>query len=195
MLGFFLSDELIRETYNEIRGQITLKASREAFEFTACHVQPSHFLEGYFHSMLNYFRGQNRPPDPILVLKLKELLITLMNSDPTLSAYFTTVADNERPSLSQIMENNYCFNLKLEDYAELSHRSLSTFKRDFQEQFGESPGRWLLQRKVHHAANLLANTKLNIIQVAFDSGFEDLSHFSRAFKKIMGVNPTEFKKG
>ena len=92
------------------------------------------------------------------------------------------------------MEKNFCFNLKLEDYAELSHRSLSSFKRDFMEYFNMSPGKWISQRRVHFAANMLANTNLSISQVAFDSGFEDLSHFSRVFKKSMKINPSEYKK-
>ncbi len=194
MLGFFLSDDLIKETYHEVKGKISLSSSKDAYENTAFEVQPSDFLEGYFHSMLTYFRGQNRPPDHILVLKLKELLITLMNSDPVLTGYFTQVAIQDKPSLHHIMEKNFCFNLKMEEYAELSHRSLSTFKRDFQQSFKEAPGKWLLKRRVHHAANLISNTKMSITQVAFDSGFEDLSHFSRAFKNIMGINPTEYKK-
>jgi AraC-like DNA-binding protein len=92
------------------------------------------------------------------------------------------------------MEKNFCFNLRLEDYAELCHRSLSTFKRDFQQHFNEPPGKWLLKRRIQHAANLIANSDQSISQVAFESGFEDLSHFSRVFKKIIGANPTEYKK-
>lgn len=194
MLGFFLSDELIRETMEDIKGKIILNCSQNPAEFTATAVKESDYLEGYFHSMLHYFRGENRPPDHILVLKLKELLIHIINCDPLLTAYFNTLTESDKPSLRQIMEKNFCFNLKLDDYAELCHRSLSTFKRDFQEQFNESPGKWIIKRRVQHAAHRIANTSLSISEVAFDSGFEDLSHFSRVFKKIIGSNPTEYKK-
>ena len=195
MLGFFLSDDLIKETYNEIKGTQVLQSDRNLNDLTAFEVQPSDFLENYFHSMLTYFKGQNRPPDPILILKVKELLLTLMNSDPMIASYFTILSNHDKPSIHQIMENNFCFNLKMEEFAELAHRSLSTFKRDFQAHFKETPGKWLLKRRVHHAAHLIANTKMNMTQVAFESGFEDLSHFSRSFKNIMGVNPTDYKKG
>ena len=194
MLGFFLSDELIRETIKEVKGKIAMNHTPDDKNFTARMVQPSEYLEGYFHSMLTYFRGINRPPDQILVLKLKELLINIINSDPLLTSYFIDLTNTDKPSLKQIMEENYCFNLRLEDYAELAHRSLSSFKRDFQQLFDETPGKWLLKRRVHHAANIIANTNENISQVAFESGFEDLSHFSRVFKKIIGKNPSEFKK-
>jgi len=194
MLGFFLSDELIRETYQEVKGKMPMSYVRDRVDFDAAPVNATGFLEGYFHSMLNYFKGIDRPPDHILVLKLKELLLTLMNSDPVLTAYFHTLADSLQPSLHQVMEKNFCFNLKLEDYAELTHRSLSSFKRDFQETFKEPPGKWLQKRRVQYAAHLMTNSDISISQVTFDSGFENLSHFSRTFKKIVGSSPSDYKK-
>lgn len=194
MLGFFLSDELIRETYQEVKGKMPLSYGKGQVDFEAAEVGSTSFLEGYFHSMLNYFRGIDRPPDQILVLKLKELLLTLMVSNPLLTTYFHNLADSSKPSLHQVMEKNFCFNLKLEDFAELSHRSLSTFKRDFQEVYKERPGKWLLQRRVHRASHLMANSEISISEVAYESGFENLSHFSRAFKQITGLSPSGFKK-
>jgi AraC-like DNA-binding protein len=194
MLGFFLSDDLIRETVEEMKGKVAFQLKQEPEDFSATVVKPSEYLEGYFHSMLHYFRGINRPPDPILVLKLKELLVHLMSTDPDLVTYFNTLANTEKPSVQQIMEKNYCFRLKLEDYAELCHRSLSAFKREFQQIYHESPGKWIMKKRVERAANLLINTGQSVSQVAFETGFEDLSHFSRVFKQITGKNPTEYKK-
>jgi AraC-like DNA-binding protein len=194
MLGFFLSDELIRETIVEFQGKLVMNIGQNPEEFTAIQVETTDYLEGYFHSMLSYFRGIDRPPDHLLVLKLKELLVNLINSDPLLTAYFKKLTESERPSLQQIMEKNFCFRLRLEDYAELCHRSLSAFKREFQQTYKESPGKWIMKRRVERAANLLANTDQSVTEVAFETGFEDLSHFSRVFKNITGINPSEYKK-
>lgn len=194
MLGFFLSDSLIKEVMEEMKGKVVLNCAQNPEEFSARMVQSSDFLEGFFNSMLTYFRGINRPPDQILVLKLKELLINLINCDPLLTAYFNTISESDKPSLQQIMEKNYCFKLQLDDYAELSHRSLSKFKRDFQAIYHETPGKWIVKRRVEHAANLIANSNQSISEVAFESGFEDLSHFSRVFKNVTGKSPTDYKK-
>jgi len=194
MLGFFLSDDLIRETMEEIKGNVRLGSSGSFEEFTATLVQSSDYLEGYFHSMLTYFRGIDRPPDQILVLKLKELLVNLISTDPLLASYFKSLTQTSKPSLRRIMEDNYYYKLRLEDYAELCHCSLSTFKREFQQIFNETPGKWITKRRVEHAANILVNTDQSISEAAFESGFEDLSHFSRVFKQITGKNPTEYKR-
>ena len=193
MLAFFISDELIRDTYFEVRGKTGVKATSSPSPFSATHVAPSEYLDTYFSSMLMYFRGINRPPDHIMVLKLKELLISLMNSDPTLTSYFSTIAESSKPDLSEIMEKNFCYNLRLEEYADLAHRSLSAFKRDFKEYYSETPGRWLTQRRARHAAQLLANTNNSISQIAFECGFEDVSHFSKVFKTNFGCSPSEYK--
>lgn len=144
--------------------------------------------------MLTYFRGINRPPDHILVLKLKELLINLVSIDHVFAEYFNTLTLSDRPSLQEIMEKNFCFNLRLEDYAELCHRSLSAITRDFQQVYNEMPGKWIMKRRVERAASILANSNQSVTEVAFKSGFEDLSHFSRVFKQFVGKNPTAYKK-
>jgi AraC-like DNA-binding protein len=194
MLGFFMCDDLITETVSELKGKIPIKLTGQAQEFTATEVQSSSYLEGYFHSMLTYFRAEEQPPNHIIKMKLKELLVNIMNCDPVLNSYLGSFISQDKPSLSGIMEANFRYNLKLEDFAELTHRSLSSFKRDFQNYYNESPGKWLLKKRVDYAANLLLSSEESISQIAFGSGFEDLSHFSRVFKERTGKNPSDFRK-
>ena len=91
------------------------------------------------------------------------------------------------------MEANFRYNLSLEDYAKLCHRSLSSFKRDFQNHFQEAPGRWLLRKRLDYAASLLHNSNMNVSEVAFESGFENVSHFSRAFKERFKEPPNLYR--
>src|SRR5258708_25862762 len=91
------------------------------------------------------------------------------------------------------MEDNFCYNLKLEVYAELSNRSLSTFKRDFEKFFHSTPGKWLLEKRLHHALHLMSNQNKTVSEAAFESGFENPSHFSRAFKIRFGKGPAAMK--
>ncbi len=92
------------------------------------------------------------------------------------------------------MEDNYCFNLKTEQYAQLCNRSLSAFKRDFQKIMHTTPGKWLLEKRLNHALQLLLNSGKNVNEVAFESGFENASHFTRSFKERYLVTPSEMRK-
>jgi AraC-like DNA-binding protein len=92
------------------------------------------------------------------------------------------------------MEANYRYNLSLVEYAKLCHRSLSSFKREFRVQFQESAGKWLLQRRLNYSAMLLRNSAMNVTEIAFESGFKDVSHFSRVFKARFGVGPMAYRQ-
>jgi AraC-like DNA-binding protein len=92
--------------------------------------------------------------------------------------------------LVDFMEKNYMFNLPLEKFGYLTGRSLTTFKKDFGKAFGSTPGKWLTQKRLELARYHISEKKRKPSDVYLDVGFEDLSHFSFAFKKHFGYNPT-----
>jgi AraC-like DNA-binding protein len=195
-LVFFVSDNFIRDVVRELSGQLSGRHAGNALDKGAMIVNGDVTLAAYFQSMLAYFTATAKPAETLLTLKLKELIVSILlgGSNPELAAYFQSLLKSDAPPLSQIMEANFCYNLALEDFAKLSHRSLSTFKRDFRKYYNQSPGKWLLQKRLEYSAVLLKNSALNVSQAAFDSGFEDLSHFSRAFKEKFGVSPANYRK-
>ena len=193
---FFVSDSFIRDVVKEVAGQLTGQHDGGAPHKAAIIVNGDVTLAAYFQSMLAYFTGTAKPAETLLTLKLKELIVSILlgGNNPELAAYFQSLLKSDAPVLSQIMEANFCYNLALEDFAKLSHRSLSTFKRDFRKYYNQSPGKWLLQKRLEYSAVLLKNPALNVSQVALDCGFEDLSHFSRAFKQKFGMSPAHYRK-
>ena len=196
MLGFFLPDDLIQESLSEIVHKTPVFKGDQVHQFTATVLKQSSYLDGFFQSMLAYFRGKEQPPESIIKLKIKELLINIIYNceDNLLLSYIKMLTDNKHPSLTHIMESNFCYNLKMEEFAKMSHRSLSTFKRDFHNHYNMTPGKWLLSKRLDYAASLLLNNFSNISQIAFESGFEDVSHFSRAFKEKFSLTPSEYRK-
>jgi AraC-like DNA-binding protein len=196
VMVFFVSDDFIRDVVKEVAGQLPVRHEGDPLRRGAIMVNGDFTLAAYFQSMLAYFTGTTKPADTLLTLKLKELIASVLlgGNNPELSAYFQSLLKSDAPSLSQIMEANFCYNLTLADFSRLSHRSLSTFKRDFGKFYRQSPGRWLMQKRLDYAAVLLKNPALNVSQVAFDCGFEDLSHFSRASKAKFGFSPAHHRK-
>jgi AraC-like DNA-binding protein len=123
---------------------------------------------------------------------LKELLTSVLlgRSNPELAAYLRFSARHDAPSIPMIMEANFRYNLSLDAFARLCHRSLSTFKREFHKIYGTSPRKWLSERRLDCAARLLETPEMNVTGVAFECGFEDASHFCRVFKKRFGHPPS-----
>jgi AraC-like DNA-binding protein len=196
VLAFFVSDNFIRDVVREVAGQLSSRHEGGALRKAAILVNGDFTLAAYFQSMLAYFTGTAKPAETLLTLKLKELVVSILlgGINPELAAYFQSLLKSDAPLLPQIMEANFSYNLALEAFAKLSHRSLSTFKRDFRKYYNQSPGKWLLQKRLEYAAVLLKNPALNVSEVALDCGFEDLSHFSRAFKEKFGVSPANYRK-
>lgn len=86
------------------------------------------------------------------------------------------------------------FNLPLQKFGYLTGRSLTTFKRDFSKAFSTTPQRWLTQKRLELAHYQFVEKKKKPIDVCFEVGFENLSHFSYAFKKQFGYSPTQLPK-
>lgn len=196
MLGFFLPDTLIRESLADPLKMTPVIRNIQIDKFTAAELKQSKYLDGFFQSMLTYFRGKEQPPDSIISFKINELLLNIVSdsNNTELISYFKSLTESTKPSLHSIMEQNFFYNLSLEEFAKLSHRSLSAFKREFRIHYGSNPGKWLLTKRLHYSASLLMQDQLNITQIAFESGFENASHFSRAFKQEFGKSPIEYRK-
>lgn len=197
VLVLFVSDDFIRTVIREASSHLAecQPAGSVSPATRALELERDPTLDTWFQSMLAWFAQPVRPAEPILVVKLKELMFSILLSSHhrELASYFLSLGGTGAPDLREIMEANFCFNLSLEEYARLCHRSLSSFKRDFQATFGTSPGKWLLQRRLEHAAVLLRDPGQQVTQVAFECGFEDLSHFSRAFKQCFGASPRSWR--
>jgi len=153
-------------------------------------------LAVYFQSVFTYFGSKEKPPVPLLELKFRELILNIITSgcNESLTSYFLSLCEENKHSLREIMERNFIYNMKLEDFAQLTGRSLSKFKRDFIAVFKTTPARWLMNKKLDYAKHLLETTDKNINELSYDSGFENVSHFIRIFKKVFRVTPHQYKK-
>lgn len=194
ILLFFVSDEFICETLRPLtlKAPPTIEKHQPVFA-----VQADATITAFMHAMLPYFTQNPQPEKTLLELKFRELLLNVAHNPHNREAisYFRSLLNEPAAvSLRKIMEDNFPYNLKLEQYAQLCNRSLSAFKRDFQKIYGQTPGKWLLERRLAHAKMLLMKADLSVSEIAYDSGFENLSHFSRAFREHFGAPPVAFRQ-
>ena len=150
-------------------------------------------LESYFASLLPYFELQDELPEKLLVLKIEEALTILRSIDKSVDAFLADFSEPGKIDLAEFMEQNYMFNMPLDKFSYLTGRSLTTFKRDFTKIYGATPQRWLTKRRLKRAHYLLSESKQKPVEVYREVGFENLSHFSYAFKKQFGYAPKEIR--
>lgn len=95
--------------------------------------------------------------------------------------------------LETVMSENFLYNLKVEEFAKLSGRSLSAFKRDFKNTFNSTPSRWIKSKRLEHARALLSESNLNINQICYDCGYINSSHFIKSFKEKYNIPPHKYR--
>jgi AraC-like DNA-binding protein len=186
-LSIYLNQKLLRDFSVEY----DLSVQEKQYGVPVVEIQTDNLLKSYIHSLLQYQQagGLNNPQ--LIELKIKEGLLIVLQTNPELKDILFDFTEPHKIDLEAFMNKNYHFNVHLERFAYLTGRSLATFKRDFEKVFGKTPGRWLQQKRLQEAHYLLTKKGEKASNIYLDLGFEDLSHFSYAYKKAYGVAPSQ----
>lgn len=154
-------------------------------------LRPEPLLEHFIRSLQPYYNQTGKIDQDFADLKRTELLLILLRSQPELARLLFAFGSPEKADLESFMQRNYTFNVSLERFAYLTGRSLSAFKRDFEKIFHQTPSRWLVNKRLEAAHFLITERKQKPSEIYLELGFEDLSHFSHAFKKRFGYPPSK----
>lgn len=92
------------------------------------------------------------------------------------------------------IEENIGTNISVDDLSDLLRCSKFYFLREFKKLVGVTPYQYLMSKRLEQAKVLLTADKVNIALTAHELGFNDQSHFTRAFKGHFGMTPGQFVK-
>ncbi|WP_336517378.1 AraC family transcriptional regulator [Pollutibacter soli] len=170
-----LSTTRLRDYYSKLNVKPKPSASHKILSYN------NHpLLESCLSSLIPYFEMKDLPGD-IATLKITEALTILRTIDEKIDDVLANFEEPGKIDLASYMEKNFMFNLPLEKFGYLTGRSLTTFKRDFNKAFNTTPQRWLTQKRLELAHYQFVEKKMKPIDVCYEVGFENLSHFSFAF--------------
>ncbi|SFD58774.1 AraC-type DNA-binding protein [Chitinophaga sp. CF118] len=186
-----LSIYLDQQTLRNFSMEYGYKAEKWTGAESIISLQPDPLYKGYLDSLKPYDQITRAGNENLVALKLKEAILLLLHTRPDLKDVLFDFSEPDKIDLEGFMQQNYHFNVELKRFAYLTGRSLTTFKRDFEKIFHSTPSRWLQQRRLQEAHYLIKEKGKAPSDVYLDLGFEDLSHFSFAFKKMYGVGPSK----
>jgi AraC-like DNA-binding protein len=138
-----------------------------------------------FERMLNFFKLMNIIGGSITNVPLA--------SSEYIRQRFST-GSKRLSMIHEYLMNNYREEIDLEKLAELVNMAKSSLCRYFKINMGITVFEYLNKIKIDFACKLLMDPDLNIIEVSFDSGFNNISHFNKQFRKITGLSPSEYRK-
>ncbi len=101
---------------------------------------------------------------------------------------------DRRSRITEHILKNFDRDLSLEEMASVSNMAQTTFCSYFKKQYRLTFKEYLTLVRVGHACKLLAEGNENIAQVAYLSGFNNISNFNRQFKKIKHISPGDYRK-
>lgn len=100
-----------------------------------------------------------------------------------------------KPAIDYIHENYTKEIISIEALSEMCNITPEYFRRIFKTFYGVSPVRYINNLKITMAKELLESKMYSVTEAANQAGYTDMAHFSREFKRSMGISPSEYKKG
>lgn len=187
-----LFPELLKEIYkNEIPIAIVERSNNKQ----SLKISSNDLITKFIDSLEFYFDNPNLVNNDLLELKVKELLLLLIQTNyiDSVQELITDLYSTKTIKLNEVVALHIFSNLSVNELAKLCNMSLSSFKRAFSTFFNDSPKNYINDKKIHKAKELLLASKMNISDIAYETGFNDPLYFTRLFKKRIGISPSEFR--
>jgi len=152
-------------------------------------------IQKYIEGLLFYFETPALVNDDILILKLKEIIILLSQTQnaETVNVILSQLFSPVTYTFKQIIEANLFSQVTVEDLAQKTNLSVSSFKREFAKLYGNSPASYIKNKRLERASELLLTSDNRITDIAFECGFNDLANFTKSFHNKYKTSPTNYR--
>ena len=186
----FLGDKFFEIPENRSLRDFLSNSSRGFEIYGQCKNQ----IISHMHSMLK----MNDTEQLYTLLSIFKLLSVSDELHPLASPAFpeTFRLNNDSPMQKalQFILQNFQKQIQVSDILQITNMSYTAFYNSFKYTYRMSFKSYLMNIRIGYACRLLIEATQDISEIAYDSGFENLSNFNRQFKKIKGVTPSQFQK-
>ena len=189
-LLFFFSNE---EVLKFIR-KFELETSTRKTLYSTYLFEYDSFISRFVQSLLDISKLSKSLQEKILKTKFEEIVLYLIELKGVDFLYsIINNSDNQSQKFIQTVESNRLNKLTIKELSFLSNMSVSTFKREFEKHFHNSPSKWFQDKRLEHSAFLLKNESKRPSDIFEEIGYENLSNFIQAFKLKYDVTPKQYQ--
>ncbi|UZD22793.1 helix-turn-helix domain-containing protein [Algoriphagus halophytocola] len=185
--------EVLQQIFHE---EVTLFVQNTTSAHYTHRISKRNVIDHFMRSLDLYFENPELAQQEILYLKVKELVLLLLQTEAASSIMdlYSHLFTPQKASISDVMETHLYSNLTIEQLASLAGQSLSTFKREFRKHFKDTPANYIRNKRMAKAADLLTYSSYPISEISFKIGYQDSSYFSRLFFQKFKTLPSEYRK-
>jgi len=187
----FFSDEVITQ-YLSAKSKVVKPTPKDKNIYK---IAPNKLVKNFFSALKTTYRDYKNSSE-LLDLKLLELLYLLdvKSENNQLCISLSSIkTDNSKRNIKRLVEQHVISDLNVNDFAMLSGRSIATFNRDFKNIYHTTPKKWLIEKRLSYAFELLVNKGWSVTDTATEIGYENISHFIETFKKKYNKTPHQIK--
>lgn len=152
-------------------------------------------IHKYIEGLLFYFENPSLVNEEILILKLKEIILLLSQTQQleTIQVILSQLFSPAKFSFKQIIEAHLFSQINIEELAQKTNLSVSSFKREFAKLYNDTPANYIKNKKLEKAAELLLASDNRIADIAYQCGFNDLANFTKSFHDKYHLSPTHYR--
>jgi AraC-like DNA-binding protein len=190
VIAVIIYPELVEEIF-----EFNLSSSNYSLGYNFKKLNTDSLLANFKESINILIDNPELADENMIRTKLKEFILLIAKSEnaPSELDFLAGLFDPVEVEFKSTIRHNLYANLSMEELARLCHLSLSSFKRKFNDTFLVSPKKYINQKKIEKAANLLKQENLRISDVAYEVGFDSLATFNRNFNAFFDKSPSEFR--
>ncbi len=184
VIGFLQTGQVFRKAPTRAQFERTLRLVAE----WGVNVDPVKLEQAYFNTRV----VPNRKHEAVV-----KLLSIFAQHLSLLSNQVLLQQDNPEPPVitraKEYIQEHQTENLRLGHVAKAVNTSTFYFCKMFKKATGINFTDYLSRVRIEKSKNLLLNPNLRVSEIAFEVGFQSLTHFNRVFKKVLGQSPTEYR--
>lgn len=150
--------------------------------------------QNLFRTMINELQMCRENYAEMLEMYLRQIFIMMHR-------YFLTSLKTSNPHVVEEIDKatlyfneHYNENISIDEYAQNNHVSVSWFIRNFKQCTGSTPLQYILSKRIYNAEILLQDSSYNLTEISEIIGYDNPLYFSRIFKKVKGISPSEYRK-
>ena len=189
ILFLIFNRNFLLDIYQQIE-KLYLADADSDFKYSFLTVPVKLDIESLVYSLVPYLNASVQPSEKMMKQKLSEALYALLNADKRASITLFDFIDPWKIDILNFLNENFMYDLSLEEVALYTGRSLASFKRDFKKVSDLPPMKWITNKRLETAHQQMKDENKKVSDIYLEIGFKSLSHFSTAYKKKYGIAPT-----
>ena len=150
--------------------------------------------QNLFRTMINELQMCKENYAEMLEMYLRQIFIMLQRYFINASKTDNARVVEEIDKATLYFNEHYSEDISIDEYAQNNHVSVSWFIRNFKHCTGSTPMQYILSKRIYNAEILLQDSAYNITEISEIVGYENPLYFSRIFKKVKGLSPSEYRK-